>query len=505
MIILSTFNARYTHTSLALRYLYANLHELQQNAKILEFVISENTQSIAEKILEQKPSIVAFGVYIWNALDVKNAIETIKKVSPNTVIILGGPEVSHAPLRVDFSDADYIIEGQGESAFYELCKSISDDKKPEQKTIKAQKPNIKEIALPYKYYTDEDIAHRYIYVEASRGCPFECEFCLSSIDERVDYFDTDTLLTEFETLWQRGARNFKFIDRTFNLNIKVASALLDFFASKEMPYLLHFEVIPDTFPQRLRERLAGFPKASLQLEMGIQTLNEEVAARINRKINVQKIKENIEFLDKQTNAHMHLDLIIGLPGESVESFGKNLNTLYALTKSEIQVGILKKLSGTSISRHDKEFGAVYSDVPPYDILQNDLIDFATMQKLKRFARFWDIAYNSGNFVDTFELLVDDGDVFGCFWDFSEWIYSQTESTWQIALNRFAKLLFEYLVDVKKLDKKTVADKIVFDIARVGGRSLPPFLKDYATHIPNKSEAAEVKFGKRQQLRAQENE
>ncbi len=503
MIILSTFNARYTHTSIALRYLYANLHELRDNAKILEFVIGENSQTVAEKILLFCPKLVAIGVYIWNATDVKNLIETIKKVSPQTTIILGGPEVSYAPLRVDFSDADYIVQGAGEVALYELCRQILDDNAPKERTIKAAKQNIKELALPYIYYTDEDIAHRYMYVEASRGCPFECEFCLSSIDERVDYFDTSVLLSEFETLWQRGARNFKFIDRSFNLNITVASALLDFFLAKEQPYLLHFEVIPDAFPQRLREQISKFRPSTLQLEIGIQTLNEEVAARINRKINVQKIKENIEFLDKQTNAHMHLDLIIGLPGESIESFGKNLNALCALTTSEIQVGILKKLSGTSISRHDKEFGSVYSDVPPYDILQNDLIDFATMQKLKRFARFWDIAYNSGNFVDSFELLIDDGNVFGSFWDFSEWIYVQTESTWQIALNRFAKLLFEYLSDVKKLDKKTVADKIVHDIARVGGRSLPPFLKEYASHIPSLSEPAEQKFGKRQQARAHE--
>lgn len=500
-IILSTFNARFTHTSLALRYLYANLKELQSQAAILEFVINENPQSIAEKILLHSPEIVCIGTYIWNALDVKNLIDTIKQVSPQTVIILGGPEVSYTPLRVDFGSADFIVCGAGEVALYELCKTILDGNAPKERTIHAKKVALNDIALPYSHYSDEDIAHRYVYVEASRGCPFECEFCLSSIDEKVNYFDTHKLLAEFEILWQRGARNFKFIDRSFNLNITVAEKLFDFFLSKSEPYFLHFEVIPDAFPQRLRDKISMFPAGSLQLEIGIQTLNEEVAARINRKIDLEKIEQNIGFLQMQTSVHMHLDLIVGLPGETLQSFAKNLNMLCSLTNAEIQIGILKKLSGTSMGRHDDEFEMLYSNTPPYDILQNKHLSFMDIQKMKRFARFWDIAYNSGNFNKTIGLLWHDGDVFGGFSRFSEWVYERTESTWQIALNRFAELLFDYLSECG-FEKKTVADLIIDDIAKVGGRSLPHFLKEYASHIPQKEDAKELaKFAKRQQARA----
>jgi radical SAM superfamily enzyme YgiQ (UPF0313 family) len=502
LIILSTFNARFTHTSIGLRYLYANLKELQKQTRIMEFVINENSQSIAEKILECQPKIVGIGVYIWNAVDVKNLIEIIKKISPSTIIVLGGPEVSHLPLRVDFGLADFIICGEGELSFYELCGQILDGNAPRERMIRTKRPNLKEIAMPYEHYTDEDIKHRYVYVEASRGCPFECEFCLSSIDEKVSYFDTDKLLEEFEILWQRGARNFKFIDRTFNLNITVADKLFDFFLAKEPPYFLHFEVIPDAFPQRLRNKISRFPSGSLQLEIGIQTLNEKVAARINRKIDLKKIKQNITFLQTQTNAHMHLDLIVGLPGESLNDFGQNLNTLCSLTKSEIQIGILKKLSGTSIGRHDEECKMVYSDTPPYDILQNSMLSFAKIQKMKRFARFWDIAYNSGNFNKTVELLWCDEDVFAAFYRFSEWVYEETESTWQIALNRFAELLFNYLTVIKKHEKKVVAEAIIEDIARVDGRSLPAFLKDYASSIPAAKTKELAKFAKRQQARSE---
>lgn len=499
-IILSTLNARYLHTSLALRYIAANMRELAENTEIVEFVIGENTFLLAEKLLQKSPDIIGFGVYIWNAAETKRLIDAIKAVSPDITIIAGGPEVSYEPLRVDFSGADYIVRGEGEKSFYELCKSLLSGKRPENKIIQKVKLSPKEIAAPYRLYTNEDIAHRYIYVEASRGCPFECEFCLSSIDERVAYFDTTEILAEFENLWQRGARNFKFIDRSFNLNVSVATKIMDFFLAKEPPYLLHFEVIPDTFPERLLSKIAAFPPASLQLEIGIQTLNTEVAERIHRRIDKEKIKQNIAFLEKHTSVHLHVDLIAGLPGEDMDSFGKNLNELYTLTSSEIQLGILKKLSGTTLARHDEAFGTVYSDEPPYEILQNDLIPFLKMQQLKRFARFWDIGYNSGNFKESIKMLWwQTDDVFGSFFAFSEWVYTQTESTWQIAMNRYAELLFRYLTETKNIEKHIVADAILNDISAVGGRSVPHFLRDYASKIPQKTKAEESKIGKRQQI------
>src|SRR3990167_1511399 len=271
-IILTTLNSRFTHTSIALRYLYANLQELQNSAKILEFSINDAIQTIAEKLLLQSPQIIGIGVYIWNVSEVYELIHLIKKISPDTKIILGGPEVSHEPFRVNLDNADFIIQGEGDLAFYELCKNILDDTAPKERILKMSMPSLKNLALPYRYYTDDDIKNRYIYVEASRGCPFECEFCLSSMDEKVRAFNLDELLAEFELLWQRGARNFKFIDRTFNLNIKTANILLDFFLAKTPPYFAHFEVVPDHFPDSIKEKISKFPDGALQLEIGIQTL-----------------------------------------------------------------------------------------------------------------------------------------------------------------------------------------------------------------------------------------
>ncbi len=495
-ILLTTFNARYAHTSIAQRYLFANLEELQERAKILEFVINSQVVDAAEEILSYQPKIVGIGAYIWNALEVQELINILKKVAPQTLIILGGPEASHFPHRVDFSKADYIIQGEGDIALYTLCKTLLEGNLPPERVIKAPMVNLSAIKLPYDYYTDHDIKNRYCYVEASRGCPFTCEFCLSSADKKVRDLEIMHFLSELEKLWLRGVRNFKFIDRTFNLSIENATKLLDFFLSKTEEYFVHFEVIPDHFPSILREKIAQFPPAALQLEVGIQTLDPEISKNIHRRLNLPKIEENLAFLQNETHAHLHVDLIIGLPGESLEGFGRNLDKLYSLTQCEIQIGILKKLSGTTISRHDEIYGMEYSDKPPYDILQNDLIPFAQMQKMKRFARFWDMIYNSGNFKKSATYLWYEGKVYEGFYAFSEWLYAQTKSTWQISLDRLAELIFRYLCDVMKLEESQVKAMLIEDIMTVRGRKMPSFLRD--NYVPEEAtKEGSSKHNKRQ--------
>ncbi|ABB43323.1 Radical SAM [Sulfurimonas denitrificans DSM 1251] len=498
-IILTTLNSRFTHTSIALRYLFANLAQLQSDALIQEFTINDAVQSIAQKLLFHNPQIIGIGVYIWNVKEVYELIHIIKKVSPATKIILGGPEVSHEPFRVNLDLADFIIQGEGDIAFYELCKNILSSNEPREKVIKMSMPSLKNITLPYRYYSDDDIKNRYIYVEASRGCPFECEFCLSSMDEKVRAFDIDKLLEEFELLWQRGARNFKFIDRTFNLNIKTATILLDFFLNKDLnePYFAHFEVVPDHFPQSLKSKIASFKDGALQLEIGIQTLNPQIAKNISRVLNLEKIKENILFLENETHAHIHLDLIVGLPGESLESFGKNLDELVSLSGCEIQIGILKKLSGTYINRHDIEHKMIYSDIPPYDVLQTSELSFTQIGIMKRFSRFWDLTYNSGNFKQSVKLIWQDGKIFESFYDFSLWIYEQTDSTWQISLQRLGELLFKYLCEVKKLSPEFVANIMIDDMMRLQGRVVPPYLKQYTSNISPSAKKGTSGFNKRQ--------
>ena len=497
-IILTTLNSRYTHSAIGLRYLYANMQELQDSTEILEFSINDALQSVAEKILLHKPDILGIGVYIWNALEVAELLHILKKVAPDMVVVLGGPEVTHLPYRVPFDECDYIIQGEGDTAFYELCKRIIEKNLPKEKIIPMSMPNLKELQLPYKYYSDHDIQNRYIYVEISRGCPFECEFCLSSMDERVRAFNLDEVLEEFEKLWQKGARNYKFVDRTFNLNMKTANKILDFFLDKgDEEYFVHFEVIPDHFPHSLREKIQRFRAGALQLEIGIQTLKPKVADNISRVLNMEKLHDNITFLEIQTHAHIHLDLIVGLPGETLKSFGKNLDALVALSSCEIQIGILKKLSGTHIERHDKEYAMVYSDKPPYDILQNRDLSFLDIQIMKRFARFWDLLYNSGNFKNSLKLLYAGESVYENFYALSLWIYEQTQSTWKISLDRLGALFFTYLTEQKGVDAQSVADEMLKDMLKLKGRAVPVYLKPYAKKTKVEAKEGRSGFNKRQ--------
>ena len=266
---------------------------------------------------------------------------------------------------------------------------------------------------------------------------------------------------------------------------------------KEPPYFAHFEVVPDHFPSSLREKIKKFPHGALQLEIGIQTLNSKIADNISRRLNLDKINENISFLENETQAHIHLDLIVGLPEESLKSFGDNLDKLVKLSSCEIQIGILKKLSGTYIKRHDREFEMVYSDIPPYDILKNSNLSFNDIQIMKRFARFWDLTYNSGNFNKSVKLIWQDESVFENFYAFSLWIYSKTDSTWKISLQRLGELLFVYLTEIKNIDKEIVATNMLKDMMKLKGRAIPSYLKPYIKELKIDAKMGTSGFNKRQ--------
>ncbi|WP_196137201.1 B12-binding domain-containing radical SAM protein [Aliikangiella sp. G2MR2-5] len=440
-IILATLNAKYIHASLGLRYLYANLGELQSKCEIKEFTIKTRAIDIVEQILESNPSIVGFGVYIWNVIETEAVISQLKTVAPQITIILGGPEVSYeteGQSIVKF--ADYIVTGAADLSFNKLCNEILDGKSPEQKILRSKPVELKDLQLPYDLYTEEDLKHRLLYVEASRGCPFKCEFCLSSLDKTSYPFELERFLEEMDKLYQRGARHFKFVDRTFNLKIKTTLQILDFFLERlDNELFLHFEVIPDHLPEKLKEALQKFPEGSLQFEVGIQTFNEEVQAHISRKQNNQKSKDNLVWLKEQTTAHIHADLIFGLPGETLETFKQSFNELFVCNPHEIQMGILKRLKGSPIIRHTESFDLRFNPLPPFNILSNDRVDFTTLQRVNRFARYWDMIGNSGRFKYSLPHVLSD-QPFDEFMAITDWIFEKTGQTHQINL----KKLYEYV-------------------------------------------------------------
>ncbi|MDH5258054.1 MAG: radical SAM protein, partial [Gammaproteobacteria bacterium] len=379
-IILSTLNARYIHSSLGLRYLKANMGELIDKTEIIEFIINNRPIDIAERLLKDNPAIIGLGIYIWNVEQSTQLVSLLKTIRPEITIVLGGPEVSFEHDQQKIVElADYVITGQADLAFAELCEKILKNKnriEAEDKIIKANPVPLPFLNLPYEYYTDEDVKNRVIYVEASRGCPFKCEFCLSSLDKTAWPFDLEIFLAEMNKLYERGIRDFKFIDRTFNLKIQSSIKILEFFLNKmDKNLYLHFELIPDHLPEKLKSVLEKFPEGSLQFEIGIQTFNPKIQTLISRKQNNDKSKENIRWLRENTSAHLHTDIIMGLPGETVESIASSFNELVSLNPHEIQMGILKRLRGTPMIRHTDEYDMRYNPEAPYNILSNKQINF----------------------------------------------------------------------------------------------------------------------------------
>jgi radical SAM superfamily enzyme YgiQ (UPF0313 family) len=487
-IVLTTLNAKFIHAAFGLRCLFANLGDLQPRAVIAEFDINLRPLDIAEALLAREPEIIGFGVYIWNVAQTTEVIAAIRRVRPEIKIILGGPEVSHETEGQKIMElADHVITGEGDLKFAEVCRNLlqsisaSGVRHSEfPKIIPAGPPDFSQLALPYDFYTDADLAHRIIYVEASRGCPFTCEFCLSSLDIPVRAVPLEKFLGEMQKLLDRGLKQFKFVDRTFNLNIATSRAILEFFLARHQPGMFfHFEMVPDRLPAELREVIAKFPPGSLQFEVGVQTFNPEVGSLISRRQDYGRMADNFNFLRNETSVHLHADLIVGLPGETLESFAAGFDRLVALGPQEIQVGILKRLRGTPIVRHDEEWRMIYNPHPPYEILQNRLIDFATMQRLRRFARYWDMVGNSGNFVAVTPLVWSNGAApFRSFLRFSDWLHAKINRTDSIALTRLMELLFEFLTRELALDATLVAETFRRDCERTGRRDAPNFLKEF---------------------------
>jgi radical SAM superfamily enzyme YgiQ (UPF0313 family) len=502
-IVLTTLNAKYAHAAFGLRYLMANLGALQNRARIIEFDSSQKSLDVVEAILAQSPRIVGVGVYIWNAEPALRVVAELKRIRPDVIVVLGGPEVSHETDRQEIVGlADYVITGEADFAFAGLCEKLLAGRGPLTKVIAADLPEFADkssgpleriaasrtLRLPYDFYDERDIAHRVIYVEASRGCPFRCEFCLSSLDVPVRNAPLDTFLPAMESLFSRGVRHFKFVDRTFNLNLNISRAILDFFWARYEPGLfLHFEMIPDRLPEALREPIRRFPPGALQFEVGIQTFNETVAERISRRQDNAKLAGNLKFLREETGVHVHADLIVGLPGEDIDSFASGFDRLVSLGPQEIQVGILKRLRGTPIVRHDAQWGMVYSPHPPYEVLRTNQIDFATLQRLRRFSRFWDLMANSGNFRETTPMIWSspregeagaDSSPFRQFLQFTDWLYARVGRNHAIALPVLFESLFRYLVDERRWEPKSVAVSLWRDYQRGGRSDRPEFLKEY---------------------------
>jgi hypothetical protein len=522
-IVLATLNARYIHAALGLRYLLANLDRhggagLRACTELREYTISRPAQEVVADLLATlgpAPSpearapvqIVGLGVYIWNVTQTTEVIRLLKAARPDLKIVLGGPEVSHeTDQQAITSLADHVITGWGDVSFAKLCRALLDGPQPLMKIIPGEQPPLAELELPYGEYSAADLAHRLLYVEASRGCPFKCEFCLSALDKTAWGFELDRVLAALDALYQRGARTFKFVDRTFNLKIAHSVRILQFFLdviasearqsgqsgvmdcgvagaprNDSQNLFLHFEVIPDHLPDRLRAMLAQFPPGVLQLEVGVQSFNVAVQQTISRRQDNDATEANLRWLLAHTHAHLHVDLIFGLPGETLQSFADGFDRLLAIGPHEIQLGILKRLRGAPIARHSATHGMVYAAESPYTVQHTGVVDAATLQRFGRLARYWELLANSGRFAKTLPLLLHPpaangratASPFWCFMAFSDWLWQRQGSTHRLTPEALVDALFDYLSASQS--PALVRQALLADYVSSGARSNPQAL------------------------------
>ncbi len=473
-----------------MRYLKAFTKDLDFQGDIKEFSINDRVENILEGIIEEKPDVVAFSCYIWNMEFVNRLAELIKLVDPNIEILYGGPEVSYEGKEfLENHPGEYVIVGEGEKTFREFVLyklgegKIEDIKglnyKRDGKVFenpKRPEMDMNELVFPYTY--EEDINNKIVYYEASRGCPFKCKYCLSSVMHGVRFLDVERVKKELKYFMERGLKLVKFVDRTFNCNREYTVELLKYLSEQDTETRFHFEVAADLLTEEQIEILNNAPKGRFQLEVGVQTTNNEVLHNINRYITYENIKKKVLKVASRKNVMQHLDLIAGLPGEDLESFKKSFNDVHAIRPDEIQLGFLKLLKGSSMREEAEKWGIVYSPYAPYEIIRSKDISYEELLLLKKVEAMVDKYYNSCKFNNVIKFFLDIYDKpFDFYYDLAMFFEEKGNFNRSIGNVEYYKILLDfYLEKIGGEDEGLFKEVLKFDYLCFNKkRWLPDFL------------------------------
>ena len=475
-VIISCLNSKFVHASLSPWCLAAGVREFCKKAHdvlILESTINGDTESFARKIINEKPYVVAFSCYIWNVTKTLEICRFIKE-NHNCKIVLGGPEVAYRPKDIleKYDFIDFVLSGEGEWTFPDFLDNINGHLVSVSGLTYRQNGEI--IIIPEKEYTDtppspysdeffENLNGRIAYIETARGCPYRCAFCLSGRCSPLRFFEIDRVKEDIIRLANSGTQTVKFVDRTFNANEKRADEILLFIKEnygKVIPenVCFHFEIAGDILKESTLKILSSMPFGAVQLEIGMQSFNEDVLKKINRKTNTKKLIKNIKKLISFNNMHIHIDLIAGLTGEDLESFKNSFNIGYSLKAHMLQMGFLKLLYGAEMRENSEKYPCSFNNEPPYEVILTPCLSAEEIEMLKNCEDALDRLYNSGRFLFTLEYLTEEVGIspFDIFNDFGNTVNGS-----KMKLCDYAEKLYNFFIT--KCDKEILREKILCDL------------------------------------------
>lgn len=480
-VILAALNAKYIHTSLAIRYLASYVRDMAPDTTVMEYNINQHLEDIAADLYRQKPVLLGFACYIWNIGETLRIVNLLKKVSPELKIVLGGPEVSYdaGAVLADNPAVDYVISGEGEEPLRGLLTALqgrSDLRDVAGLTFRdgeqilssdqpAQPADLSRVSCDY-----DDLAQlrdKIIYYECSRGCPFQCQYCLSSTFTGVRFFPLERIKHDLRRFMAAGVKQVKFVDRTFNCNRTFALEIFRFLAGQEGKTNFHFEIAADLLDEETLTFLASVAPGKFQFEIGVQSTYPPTLAIVRRDTDWPKIIAAVQRLNAAGNIHLHLDLIAGLPAESYRQFGRSFNDVFALAPGRLQLGFLKLLKGSGVRERARDFGYIYTDHPPYEVLANVDISYEEILRLKGIEDLLEKYRNSHQFEASlpFALYRNSPDAFRFFEDFT--VYWQERGYHRIAhrLRELYRIFAAYYQERRWPEAEVFLELLKFDFLR----------------------------------------
>lgn len=495
-IVLTAINAKYIHSNLAVYSLKAYAEQYKEHLTIAEYTINQQMDEILMDLYKKQPDVLCFSCYIWNLNYVENLIREIHKIFPQLPIWVGGPEVSYdsADVLRRLPEVTGVMKGEGEATFLEVVSYYVEGRVPLQEidgiTYRAEQGEIVErpwrpildlSTVPFVYKDMKKFANKIIYYETSRGCPFSCSYCLSSVDKCLRFRDLDLVKKELQFFLDEKVPQVKFVDRTFNCKHDHAMAIWTYIQEHDNGITnFHFEVSADLLREEEIELISRMRPGLIQLEIGVQSTNPDTIREIKRTMRFDRVAEIVKKIGAVGNVHQHLDLIAGLPFEDYQSFGKSFDDVYALAPEQLQLGFLKVLKGSYIKEHEEEYGLVHKSQPPYEVLYTKWLPYEDVLKLKRIEEMVEVYYNSGQFQYTLKQLVK---AFGSPFEMYEALgeYYETKGLHLVSHSRVTR--YEILLDfARRYDperEELYRELLVFDLyLRENMKNRPEFAGEY---------------------------